>query len=153
MNDYINIYNSCFPIKTIKIGYKTRKPWLSEGLKKSIKIKNKMYHKQRKSGNKQHECLYKQYRNRLNGLLFIAEKEHYEKLLDDYKNNLKKSWNVLKEVINKKKTKHSCSRFLIKDAVNTNKNYISNAFNSFFVKVGPSLAKKCFPTTGILQYS
>ena len=142
MKDYVDIYNSCFPIKNIKIGYKTRKPWLSEGLKKSIKTKNKMYHKHRKSGNKKHECLYKQYRNRLNGLLFIAEKEHYEKLLNDYKNNLKKSWNVLKEVINKKKTKHSCSRFLINDAVNTNKTDISNAFNSFFINVGPSLASK-----------
>ena len=54
IKDYVDIYNSCFPIKTIKLGYKTRKSWLSEGLKKSIKKKNKMYHRQRKSGNTKH---------------------------------------------------------------------------------------------------
>ena len=27
-------YNDCFPIKTIKLNYKNRKPWLTYGLKK-----------------------------------------------------------------------------------------------------------------------
>ena len=30
-------YNDCFPIKTIKLNYKNRKPWLTYGLKNSIK--------------------------------------------------------------------------------------------------------------------
>ena len=142
MKDYLDIYNSCFPIKMMKLGYKTRKPWLSEGLKKSIKIKNKLYHKHRKTGLQEHERLYKQYRNKLNGLLFLAEKDHYQKLLSDYKDNLKKSWSVLKEVINKKKSNRSCSRFYVNEDICSNKNDISNAFNSFFVNVGPSLAAK-----------
>ena len=37
------MYDTCFPLRTIKPGYKTRKPWLSEQLKRAIKIKNRMY--------------------------------------------------------------------------------------------------------------
>ena len=33
---YRDAYDKCFPFRTIKCGYKTRKPWLSEGLKRSI---------------------------------------------------------------------------------------------------------------------
>ena len=83
----------------------------------------------------------------MNGILLKAEKQHYQKLLDDYKNNLKKSWSVIKEVINKKKTKRSCSRFFINGKLNTNKKEISNGFNSFFTNVGPTLAAK-IPSDG-----
>jgi len=34
LNDYTKMYNDCFPLKTIKVGYKTKKGWLSEELKK-----------------------------------------------------------------------------------------------------------------------
>ena len=39
------IYNSSFPVKrkSLKPHYKTRKPWLTNGMKCSIKHKNKLY--------------------------------------------------------------------------------------------------------------
>ena len=40
---YLKHYNECFPIVKIKIGYNNKKPWLSLGLKNSIKTKNKLY--------------------------------------------------------------------------------------------------------------
>ena len=41
-------YNTCFPIKRIKIGYKTRKFWLPENIKSSIHVKNELYKKWKK---------------------------------------------------------------------------------------------------------
>ena len=38
-NEFCDVYNTCFPVKVFKQGYRTRKPWLSEGMKKSIKVK------------------------------------------------------------------------------------------------------------------
>ena len=35
-----DLYDACFPIKTVKSVYKTRCTWLSRGLKKSIKVTN-----------------------------------------------------------------------------------------------------------------
>ena len=65
-------------------------------------------------------------------MLDKAEKSHYSELMDEHKSNLKKSWNILKEVINKKKSNVSYSRFMVNDRITTNKETIANAFNSFF---------------------
>ena len=48
LKDYTKMYNDSFPIKITKVGYKTRKGWLSEELKKGIKIKNRLYRKSKK---------------------------------------------------------------------------------------------------------
>ena len=66
---YTDLYNSCFPLKEIKSGYKTKKPWLSEGMKKQIKIKNRLYRRYKKTHNPEHEVLYKRFKNKLNGNL------------------------------------------------------------------------------------
>ena len=49
-NNVYESYNSCFPLREFKQGYKTRKLWLSEGMKKSIKQKNRLYMKSKKNG-------------------------------------------------------------------------------------------------------
>ena len=67
------------------------------------KNKNKLYKQYKNTRNIEHELQYKQYRNKLNKLLFEAEKEHFETLLNENKSNLNKSWRVLKDVINKRK--------------------------------------------------
>ena len=118
-NEFCVIYNTCFPMKVFKHGYQTRKPWLSDGMKKSIKTKNKLYRRYKKTGNAEHESIYKQYRNNLNKLLITAEKSHYETLFNDNKENLKKSWRILKQVINKGKDSSSCSKFLVNQATTT----------------------------------
>jgi len=111
-NRFSRIYNECFPIKSIKAGYKTRKPWLSDALKKAIKKKNKLYKRKNKSKNPEHEAYYKKYRNCLNKTLHATEREYLDKLLKDNQSNLKNTWRILKNIINKKSSKSSCSNFL-----------------------------------------
>ena len=106
-----------------------------------------MYRKSLKSKNPELESNYKKYRNRLNKLLHIAEKEHYNQLILNTKNNLKKSWQILKEIINKKKSSGCSSRFLVNNKIITNKIDICNGFNTFFINIGPTLARK-IPDTG-----
>ena len=141
-NDFIDAYDKCFPIKTFKYGYRTRKPWLSDGMKNSIKTKNKLFKKSKRSSNPEHEINYKRYRNRLNKVLLDAERTHYNDILNENKNNMKKSWQILKDIINKKKTSKSCSRFEINGSYTTDKNKIADGFNKFFINVGPNLASK-----------
>ena len=76
LKDYTRMYNDCFPIKIIKPGYKTKKSWLSEELKKAIKIKNRLYRKSKKTRNPEHEAIYKKLRNKLNGIMAKAERDH-----------------------------------------------------------------------------
>ena len=70
-----------------------------------------------------------------------VEKEHYDLLLSQHKNNLRKSWSIIKEVINKKKSFTMSNKFLVNCQIITDKVSIANHFNGYFVNVGPNLAK------------
>ena len=49
---------------------------------------------------------------------------------------------VIKELINKKKSSRSSSRFYINNVCTTDKQIIADGFNSYFVNIGPTLANK-----------
>ena len=86
---YRDVYDKCFPLRTINYGYITRKPWLTSGLERSIKTKNKLFHRKQKTKILEHETIYKKYRNKLNKLLLMTERKHYEQRLEENKCNLK----------------------------------------------------------------
>ena len=140
-------YNACFPYRKIsKIYYKNKRWLLSTALKKSIKIKNKLYVKSTRSRNSEKVSHYKKYRNKLNQLIRSAERKHFHDVLLEHKSNLKKSWQVIKTVINKKKYTPVNTKFKVNGATTNNGNVIPNKFNSFFVNVGTVLAKSISPT-------
>ena len=95
------IHDQCFPITKIKTKYNNRKPWLTEGLRSSIKSKNKLYRKYKKVDSVANETTHKLYKNKLKKCLISAEKSYYFELIKKHKNNLRKSWNVIKSIINK----------------------------------------------------
>ena len=53
------------------------------------------------------EIIYRVYKNKLQRLLKAAEKMYYQDLLVKYKDNLKKSWSIIKGTINKNKIRQS----------------------------------------------
>ena len=132
-----------FPLRRIEIKYPNNKPWLSKGLQCCIKHKNKLYYKSIKYRNAYNELKYTTYRNKLKKILIKAEKEHYRKLLNSNKSNMRKTWNILKTIINKNRKKKVQSQFKIGDnEITKNKNLISEKFNNFFTNIGPTLANK-----------
>ena len=136
------VYDACFPLKTFKQGYNTRKPWLTEAMKEQIKIKNRLYKMWKKSGKSDLESIYKRFRNKLNRFLKAAEKEHYAKLFEENSKNLRKSWKILKEIIGKAKSSNLCTRFKVDGYYTTDKQKITDGFNKFYINVGPNLADK-----------
>ena len=143
----VECYNECFPYKRYKVNYYNKKPWLTEGLKVSIKCKNKLYIKSVKYPSASNVGYYKQYRNKLNALLRIAEKDYYNSLLLLHKGNLKKSWSIIKTIINKNKSSSKSFKFEIDGKIVTDNQYIANEFNKFYTEVGPNLAKEIPPST------
>ena len=55
--------------------------------------------------------------------------------------NLKKSWSLLKEIINKKHERIAQTKFIINKVVTPDKKQISECFNKFYKNVGSNLAK------------
>ena len=59
-----------------------------------------------------------------------------------YKNNMKKSWGIIKSIINKNKSHLYQTKFKLSDGkIVSDKTTISKHFNEFFLNVGPNLAK------------
>merc|ERR1712237_203496 len=86
---------------------------------------------------------YKHYKKNLNIILEKDEKDHYNKLFESHKSDMRKSWQLISEIINKKQKKKQMNHF-----PNTDDEVVANNFNQFFVNIGPSLAKK-IPNTSI----
>ena len=139
---FLKTYEDCFPLTITKLGYRTRMPWLTVALKNSIKNKNKLYVKYIKHKTIFNEKAYKDYKRILNNTMKKAERDHYDVLFRINKDNLKKTWAIIKEVINKTKTKTTVNKFLINNKVIRNTEEIAYSFNSFYVNIGPNLASK-----------
>ena len=139
----LKLFNKHFPKRTVTKKYNTRKPWLSQSLKDAIKKKNKLYVKLIKLNTTANEVTYKRYRNKLNHILKYAERKHFQDILEQNKHNLKKTWQIFKNIVNKKKTCQVNPKFKLNDgSCITDKATISSKFNDFFVNIGPNLAKK-----------
>ena len=107
-----DVNNKCFPYKKCDRHYYNKKPWLTLALKESIKTKDKLYVTSTKGSDKDEKSTqYKIYRNKLHSVLRSAKRKYYHDLLVEHKSNLKKSWKIMKSVINKRKYSLSSSKF------------------------------------------
>ena len=101
INAIKGIYDKHFPLKGVKVNHKTRKnPWITLGILKSIKRKNKLYKIRYKVRNPspQNDGKFRAYRNRLNHLIRFTKIQYYTSLLENTKGNLRATWNVINEI-------------------------------------------------------
>ena len=91
-----SVYDKSFPIIRVKKQYRNRLPWLTTGLKESIKRKNKLYQLSLRHPTVYNVTQYKRYRNMLTKLLQQQEKEYYQSQIVDNKKNLRKTWMIIK---------------------------------------------------------
>ena len=137
---YSAIYDKAFPKTRAKIKYYHRKPWLTEVLKNSIRQKNKLFKLSKKYPVADSVVKCKTYRSTLNKLLKRGEKLYYQELFSGYRDNMQKTWSVIKRILNK--SKGCVSRSMLKhDNETIADDYsIANTFNNFFV--GSDLANR-----------
>ena len=137
--DSLNVLvNKHAPLKTVsnRMRKQFSKPWISSGLKKSIKVKNSLL----QSGNL---VKYKLYRNRICSLTRLSKKNYSHAFFSDNLNNMKNTWNGINNLImnKRKKSKAASSLKHLNDNSTTNDPLeISNIFNRYFTSVGHNLA-------------
>ena len=129
-------YEKAFPKKEVKIRVKDlNSPWMTKGLLKSSKKKQRLYTKFLKNKTYENENKYKKYKNLFEKLKKQSKKHHYNELLRNSVGNSKKTWDIMKEIIGKRKiVSNKLPNFLQNDH-NENGIYgqsnISEKFNSF----------------------
>ena len=101
---FLSIYDAFFPKKKIKVKSKDiQSPWITAGIKNTSKRKQRLYEKFLKCRNKRNEDEYKNYQRLFETIKKRSKKLHFSKLIFKYKDNLKKTWSVIKEAIGKEK--------------------------------------------------
>ena len=91
---------------------------------------------------------YEEYKNFFETITRKTKKYYYSKQIIKYKNNIKKTWEVIKEIIGKTKNINNnlSEKFFVSGKNILDKKEIANKFNNFFVKIGLKLAKKTQPS-------
>ena len=121
-----------------------QKPWITKGLLKSIRHKNKLYKTFITNKTESSFLNYKQYRNKLNHLLEIAKIQYYQISVIKNKNDSTKLWKTIHEILqtNTKKTNTNFELVNDKQKKTTDEPEIANIFNKFFSTVGSTMASQ-----------
>ena len=133
------------PIKTTKISKRKtpRKPWVTLGILKSIKSKDKLYKKYITKPTIDNKIKYTKFRNILNNLLRASKRSHITSEIESNKFNMKDTWRTLNTLLGRNKRTKIPDFFKDKDDNKiTDSNDIANNFNNFFTNIGSKLADK-----------
>ena len=88
---FSTLYDTYFPEKNIKPKTKDlQSPWITKGVRRSSKRKQRLYEKFLKNRNEKNELEYKNYKHLFEAVKKRSKKLHFSKLILRYKNNVKK---------------------------------------------------------------
>ena len=127
------------------------KPWITNGIKTSISIRDKLYKEMIKEKNVltkvlKHESL-KKYRNQIINLLRVNKQTHHNKVFEENKKNCRAIWTGINEIICQKNKKINFPTSLIdKGKIATNSKNIAGHFNKSFTKIGRNIQNKILHT-------
>ncbi len=117
------------------------KPWLTKGILKSCKKKNKLYRDFVKYRTVNAENKYKAYKNKLTTIMRCAKKDYYTNLLMENKSNIKNMWKVLREVIGSKMNSSQPVYLMNEQNVEISGEKMADEFNSFLLMLVQILPK------------
>ncbi len=72
------------------------KPWITKGIRSSIKIKTKLYYSADKNK-------YKLYRNKITTLTRFSKKSYFHEYFNNNLANMRKTWEGINNLINRKR--------------------------------------------------
>ena len=120
------------------------KPWISNKITKMIKVRNKLFARKKWQPNNAGVCeLFKKFRNRINREILKSKKDYFAKYFSDYSNNIKKTWQGIREIINiKNPTAPKIAQLNVNGRIFDNPKDIAENVNDYFVNIGPNTEKE-----------
>ena len=122
--------------------------WITQGIMHSIKFRDKLYYRLKHTSisSPLHETLrinLKTYNRILKQMIRKAKQEYYHVLFEKYKNDIKKTWETIRNVINSDTNNKSFPKYFNIDDIPINDSKeIANHFNKYFIEIGPRLARE-----------
>ena len=111
-------------------------------LQGSMKERDWIHRKARKSNSSRHWNTYRKLRNKVNCLVKSAKTKYNCDLFQDAKRNAKKVWNAVNEVCYRNCTSERVQSIISDGIQHTTPKSIASAMNSFFASIGKRMADK-----------
>ena len=123
-------------------------PWMTDEILDMIKHKDKLY--KIKVLEPRDSFAYLEAKTNLDEYTIILQQKinetkqaFYHQKFHDYKNDARKTWSTINDVLARKKVKSTFpDYFLVKNHKVTNKQHLANEFNNFFTEIGPKLSEQ-----------
>ncbi|XP_065658222.1 uncharacterized protein LOC136082726 [Hydra vulgaris] len=137
---FYEVYDVNFPKCEINLKTKSVKsPWITNTLRKSSKVKQKLYIKYLKEKTIESKTIYKKYAREFEKIRKNLKKKYYSDLLMRYECDSKRTWQILREITGKTKIKSCALKNGIK--ISYDPREIAIEQNKLFVTIGPNLAR------------
>jgi hypothetical protein len=140
LTDMINYaYNHCCPLVTRTVTPKNKqKPWITRDV--SVNIKKRHAYLVLLHEGKITSAVNNMFRNYVTNQIKFSNKNYYALIFSLFKNDIKKTWNLLNSIYRPKK--HTANK--IESITQDGKTYngqmeIANRFNNFFVNIGKNI--------------
>ena len=123
-------------------------PWITSGIIPSIKYRDLLYWKLKKTDalSPEHSDLsnnLRLYNSILKRNIRLTRTDYYAEKFEKYKLDIRRTWSIINEALNKSQKKDYFPNYFIVDGNKTNcKTNIANSFNSFFANIGKKLSDK-----------
>ena len=134
---FSSLYEKYFPLTKVKLKPKRKNsPWITNGIAKSSKRKQKLHEKFLKHRTQESKQIYRDYQNLFEIIKRKSKKQFYSEKLIKFQGNAKKTWPIMKELIGKTKIyKSSFPQNIVIDTTEiVGETKIANEFNIFFYK-------------------
>ena len=140
---YSLAYNTAFPviIEEKKHRAKFKKPWMTSGILKSCKKKQKLHTRFIKNPNQQTKKAFTEYRNKFKTIRLIAERNYYTTEFYKHHNDIKATWKLLRAAMQIEDKKVNQITLKINGLLVEDPETIANNFNNYFVTIAAELSR------------
>ena len=127
------------------------KPWITKGIKKSIKTRDNLLKKLQRENNCDRRSVlynhYKLFRNRIVDLIRQSKTNYYRQYFNDNLRNSKKIWTGINEIISLKSKKNVTNISLeVGGHLTSNQKLITESFNEYFTQIAEKIKSRLPPT-------
>ena len=139
-NDIFSAYSEACPIKVKCLSNKRlQKPWITSSILLKVK-KRQNFFILYKLGKISHQY-FSRFRNDVTNTLRSARFNYFKNKFDEYKNNMKKTWTLINDIMRPNKSSRNILELKFGNTVLTKNEDMANALNEYFVNVGVSIAQ------------
>ena len=125
--------------KKVSSKVKLKKPWMTNGLLKSINTKHRLYRILLINPNQTNKNKFTKYTNKLTNLLRIAKADYYSSVFAKLKGDTKGIWTEINNVLGNKKYKKLPSSLYNNNLQLHSVKDIVEEFNDYFLSMGKKL--------------